>query len=222
MSYGWNTAPVPPASITVDGNMANTNGQIFTVLPDNTTKDITPQAPPQRYTYTINPIKYSSSFTVYVCQPDTSFPYSIWLPGINAGHAWWCLSCDASIDIVSNVTQNGVNLEYLGVQVGYGPTNGISLWNPSTKAFVTAPGVFPWPNTDIATTNVTYAIGFWDLISGLNYAEGIKANPGTYSIANPVNDCVSKTRECGSRVGITLPRDNTPEWFGFHLPPSNQ
>jgi len=75
--------------------------------------------------------------------------------------------------------------------------------------------------TDTDTTNQTYTIGFDNLIAGLNFAEGIYISPGIYSVANPENDCVSKTRGCGSSVGITLPTDRSPEYFGARLPPAN-
>jgi hypothetical protein len=225
--------PIPSQSITVMGESLDTNGNLYVVIPDNDEEDVTPQVNgADFYTFSVSATKYKSYFEPFVCQPWPQYPNDWWNAatpgypyfrlGVNAGHAWWKLWTDAPTDAVSKMTLNSVNLEYLGVEVGYGPTNGISLYNRTTKSFVTAPGVFPWPNTDTATTNITYAIEFWDLISGLNYAEGIHNSPGTYSVANPENDCVSKTRGCGSAVGITLPNDRPPETFGFDLPPSNQ
>ncbi len=217
----WPPLPtIHPQDIQILGESLDTNGNLYAVIPDNDTLDVTPQVKGvDYYTFNVSATKYKSYLDVYVCQPDTSFPYSDWLPGINAGHAWWCLRSDASSDIVNKITQNSVNLEYLGVQVGYGPTNGVSLWNPFTHSLDTAPGEFPWPNSDSPTVQRTYAIGFWDLIHGLNYAEGIKASPGTYTI--PTCDCVTKTCEAGSAAGVSLPNDKTPEHFGFDLPPSD-
>lgn len=237
--YYTPTSVIPAQDIQVMGESLDTNGNLYAILPDGADLDVTPQVGGvDFYTFNVGAQKYLSHFEVFVCQPDPngtwvpdpddpsgmtgSLVYLPYVPGIHAGHAWWKLWTDAPTDAVNKMTLNSVNLEYLGVEVGYGPTNGTSLWNPSTKALITAPGEFPWPNTDTATTNATYTIGFWDLIHGLNYAESIKASPGTYSVANPENDCVSKTRGYGSSVGVTLPNDRSPEFFGFHLPPDNQ
>jgi hypothetical protein len=58
-SYCWNTAPVPPGQITVAGQTAGSDGNVYTVLPDNLTMDITPHAPPQRYSYSVGASEYT-------------------------------------------------------------------------------------------------------------------------------------------------------------------
>lgn len=230
--------PILPQQICVDGQCLDANGNAYLILPDNSEIDVTPQVDGiDFYTFGITAQKYKSYFSVYVAQPDptgTWVPnpddpsgttgttvYLPWLPGVGPGHAWWCVTTEAPADAVTKLNQSSVNLEYLGAQVGYGPKGGVSLWNSTTKSFLTAPGQFPYPYGGSPTTNAIYSIDFKSIFDGLSYEEALKAAPGNYSVANPANTCVTKTRECGAAVGITLPGDASPEFFGFDLPPSD-
>jgi hypothetical protein len=227
-TYVWNTEGVPPGAITVAGKTANTNGQIFTVLPDNTTMDITPQAPPQRYTYSVGAIKYPASFTVYVTQPYPGFTYPgypiaapppgfpIWAPGINAGHAWWQFNCGAPTAAMNQFTSTN-NSQWLNKQLGFGPASSV-LWE-SRYTIGTAPGEFPFPYGNPPTTNATYTIGFYNLIGGLVATEDI--NTASEAWQFPGNTCITAICNVGAGAGIALPNDTYPEDFGVHLPPGN-
>ncbi len=59
----WNTTNVPYSQITVLGKTVGNDGILYTVLPDNATLDITPQAPPPRYTYSVSPSKIVPTLT---------------------------------------------------------------------------------------------------------------------------------------------------------------
>jgi hypothetical protein len=59
----WNTQPIPPAQITVLGQSPGSDGMLPVILADNVTVDITPQAPPPRYFYSISPSGYPLSLT---------------------------------------------------------------------------------------------------------------------------------------------------------------
>ena len=87
------------------------------------TTDITPQAPPQRFTYSLGATKYKSFLHVYVAQPDPT-GHLIWTPSGGVGHAWWSITTEAPANAVNQLNTDSVNLEYLNQQVGYGPTNG--------------------------------------------------------------------------------------------------
>jgi hypothetical protein len=55
----WCSNAIPPAETTVHGNTPDSAGRIFAALPQNVPLDITPQAPAQRYTYSVNPTLYT-------------------------------------------------------------------------------------------------------------------------------------------------------------------
>jgi hypothetical protein len=238
------TKIIPPNQITV-GSLGNldTNGNLYVVLPDNQTFDVTLHCPAPWYWMSVTAQKYKSYFEVFVCQPWPNYPndgfnndpddpfynpappgYPFFRIGVNAGHAWWNLTTDAPIDVINQFARNTNAANWLGSprpEVGYGPASSI-IWTLPWK-IGTAPGELPFPNGDSPTTNVTYIVGFQGpgLIDGLNYTEGVHENPGTYSIHSPFYDCVSHTAAgAGMSVGISLPNDITPEFFGFDLPPA--
>jgi hypothetical protein len=54
----WETEAVPPTSIQVCGKNLYADGIVYKKLADNDDVDITPVAPPKRYTYLVNAVKY--------------------------------------------------------------------------------------------------------------------------------------------------------------------
>ena len=59
----WNTTNIPYSQITVLGKTVGNDGILYVVLPDNVTVDVTPQAPPPRYTYSVGASKTTISIT---------------------------------------------------------------------------------------------------------------------------------------------------------------
>jgi hypothetical protein len=216
--------PVPPTSITIPGvGPLDTNGVAYGLLPDNADIDITPSTPFPYYSFSVGATKYKSHLGVYVNQPDLvgysmggAHLYHSWTLTGNAGHAWWQLSCDAPASVVNLFTSTN-NSQWLNQQVGYGP-NGSIIWT-SPWTIGSAPGKCPYPYNNAPTVVRSYAIGFPNLISGLNYTENLSTTPGIYAIPN--NSCVTETRMVGAAAGIGLPDDSTPEYFGWDLPPSS-
>lgn len=214
----WNTPtdPLDPTSLTVAGKHPGTNGMVWTVLPDNSEQDITVKAPGvKHYDAGAGATKYKSYFEVFVDQPDPT-GHLIWTPSAGPGHAWWRISTEAPGEAVDQFNIGGVNLEYLGVEVGYGPLS--SLWD-HIHGLGTAPGQLPWPNSHSPNVTRKYSIDFMSILSGLSYTETVHASPGTYSV--PSSTCTSHTIEAGAAVGVGLPNDTTPENLGFDLSPSN-
>jgi hypothetical protein len=207
---------VPPTQIEVAGCWLNSSSVGYEVFPDNASVDCTPEAHVPYYAFTVGAQKYKSYLTVYVNQPDPTGT-RIWTSSDNAGHAWWCISTEAPMEAVNEFNKNNINLEYLGVPVGYG-VNGSIIWTLPWKVG-TAPGILPYSYSNSYTTNGVYEIDFMKLYDGLSYTEDIHQHPGTYSL--PDNTCVTKTIGVGGKVGIALPLDETPENFGKDLPPSD-
>jgi hypothetical protein len=232
----WPT-PIPPGGISVQSNAPNANGQIYVVLPDGMTMDITPQASPQSYTYSFNVTKYPASFQVFVRQPWPNYPNDliIWtlsddpipfgypvykLGGIAAGHAWWELSCGAPVDAMNQFTSTNYS-RWMNIQAGYAPTNSSIDWWLTLVALSPikeGPGCL---DTDPGTPNVqrTYAIGFGGMLNGLLHTENLNENPGTWD--SETHNCVQETIITGHKSGVNLSGSSDPEGFGFDLPPSD-
>ncbi|MEI7534037.1 MAG: hypothetical protein WCK57_06660 [Verrucomicrobiae bacterium] len=221
------------------GNL-KADGNLWLTLPDDVEKDITPQvANLPFYTFSVGGRKYLSHFEVFVDQPWPNYPndnfdpiynpqpagYPYYRIGVNGGHAWWKLTTDAPTDAVNKfiasasfISSNCV--QFLGVEVGYGETNGLDWLNTILTGYApTSPGELPWPNTHTATVHRIYAIGFPNLISGLSYTENLHDYPGTYDLKH--NNCATETGQAGWASGVPLPNDWLPEVFGFNLPPSD-
>ena len=224
----WTTQVVPGNEITVNGKTANANGQIFTVLPDNTTMDITPQAPPQRYSYLVGATKYKSCFEVFVREPWPLYPYYYFGPygppagypvygnGVGAGHAWWELLNSAPSAAINQFTSTNCS-QWLNQQVGYSPSNAvfISLIPPIKQG----PGYLDTNNGD-ANNQRVYAIGFQGLLGGLNDTENLYNNPGIWN--SSTHNCIHEAVKAGNSAGVSLPTGGyTPEFFGLQLPPSD-
>ena len=214
----WLTAPVPMGGITDLGQTPNANGQIFTVLPDNTTMDITPQAPPQRYTYSVGATKYPSYFTAYDEEPKPGGPrwdiVTIW--GFTAGHAWWCLSNGAPPEGLYKAGISYFNQEFLNKQVGY-----FSQIRPAS-IFDDVPGILRIPgNGDRIDAQRQFQIGINELSSSLNFTAGLSQNPGWYilysAVSGGAHNCVTTTIQAGAFSGVALPNDKTPQNFGIDL-----
>jgi hypothetical protein len=200
----WKTGPVTPASITVMGKNADTNGMVYTILPDNATMDCTPQAPPQNYTYSVAPAKYESYFTVFVDMPAPPPKYMV-LNGLDGGHAWWCFSSDVPLDVLNLYTTTNQS-HFLNEQVGY-----------ADHGHLRGPGLLRDPETDQnISVQKTYAIGFDNLISGLAFTQNLHDNPGMYLVRK--NNCVVKVIAAGAAAGVGLPgNDASPERFGWAI-----
>jgi hypothetical protein len=210
----WTTQAVPGDQITINGQTANANGQIFVVLPDNSTMDETPQTPFQRYTYSEDATKYNSYFYVFVEQPDPTGT-RVWTPSDSAGHAWWMLGNAAPPNplIPSSLTS------FMNIPVGYAPTNGASV----TLLFPTAPGMLRDPEPDYYySVYRKYQIGFPGLLNGLKATQTLYTNPGTYGIYT--FNCVDAVIKTAGAAGKVLPDDkgpksySNPEYFGKGLP----
>jgi hypothetical protein len=212
----WDVESVPPGQIQDLGQTPNANGQIFIVLPDNMAIDVTPQAPPPCYTYSVGAIKYKSYFFVFVDQPDTTSPYHhVWTSADSAGHAWWRLELQAPAAALNHYIQSNL-LSYLNISEGYGPLTDVKPWSP------TAPGLLRLPETDVYfSVSKKYEIGFQDLINGLIFSQAIRIFPPEYDLYN--NNCVDIDIKAGTSVGLSLPDDkgpksySNPEWFGYGI-----
>ena len=214
----WTTQAVPGNEITALGQAANANGQIFVVLSDNATMDITPQAPPQRYTYSLGATKYYSYFTAYDEEPKPGGPrwdiVTVW--GFTAGHAWWCLSNGAPPEGLCKAGISYFNQELLNQQVGY-----FSQIRPAS-IFDNVPGILRIPgNGERIDAQRQYHIGISDLKSSLSFTAGLAQNPGWYilysAIGGGAHNCVTTTIQAGAFSGVTLPNDTTPQNFGIHF-----
>jgi hypothetical protein len=204
------------------------------VLPDNSPQDITVHAPKQHYNAWASPTKYLSQFDVFVRQPYPQFPYDVWnidlplypvydLASHDAGHVWWKLISDASVDVINKFTTPDCS-QWLNTEVGYAYiTASFISYVPPVKQ---GPGTIDTNNAVTGPANIVkeYAIGFQGprLIDGLNYTESISNSPGTWN--SSTNNCVQETVKTGTSVGVQLPQgvnDWYPEYFGIHLPPSD-
>ena len=115
------TPPLPhdrvidPTFIQIMGKNLNTNGVLYTILPDGQDLDATPTvAGKDFYTFNVSGQKYHSHFEAFVDQPWPNWPndnfdpiyypqpigYPFFRIGVNGGHAWWKLTTDAPIDVV--------------------------------------------------------------------------------------------------------------------------
>jgi len=202
-----------PTSLQVMGKTPDTNGNVWIVLPDNSERDMTVTAPAKHYDAGAGATKYKSYFEVFVRMPDPGGTGNH-APGDkdNWGHAWWCLSSEALIDIIGRSTSA---TNHLNVQEGYGP-DGPSAWNLThTDKF--ADGHVYFSSGD--NTNRIYQIGFYQLIDGLNSAKDLTDHPGIWDAK--YNNCVEKVEAMGTTVGVPLPATRYPEYLGNHLPPAN-
>ena len=75
--FGWNTQGIAPGQMTVAGKKVGYDGNLWTVLPSGTTVDITPQAPPPNYTYSVTaagtPVKIIANSTIDLSTTNPTF-----------------------------------------------------------------------------------------------------------------------------------------------------
>jgi hypothetical protein len=165
--------------------------------------------------------KYLSYFGVYVRMPDPggTANYTGSFTDRDYGHAWWCLSCDAPVDVIAqqlsaaNLNPNAKNR--LNVQEGYGPF-GNPVWNMTYTDKIAAGRVY---SSNDSNTNRIYQIGFDQLTAGLNWAQNLCDNLGTWDAK--YNNCAEKVEALGATVGVPLPATRYPEYLGNHLPTAN-
>jgi hypothetical protein len=217
---GWDVCStlVPPTEISDLGQTANTNGQIFTVLPDNTTMDITPQTPAQCYTYLVSPTKYKSYFQVYDRMPNVpAYPGVEIHNGTDFGHAWWGFwtAAPATTLIPTNL------LPFLNTTAGFYALTHPPLYNlqESVPGRVRVPDGYTYP-----TVQPRWQIGFNQLISGLQFTQSQASSPPMYNFLT--HNCVDEVIQVGAAAGVSVPDYkgggpwSNPEWFGVGLPPS--
>jgi hypothetical protein len=215
------------------GQQVGSDGKVWIVLPAGAVVPATLTAPANHYAAdATDVVKYNSHLEVFVCQPYPGFKYSgesyglpppVGFPlfrfGVNAGHAWWKLWTDAPTYIVNQKADANAS-QWLNTEVGYGYTNHLNWLHAILHGTSpTAPGELPFADSDTATTNPTYTIGFPGLIGGLNHTENVHESPGTYNLRH--HNCVTETIYTAAAAGITLPNDWDPEHFGADLPPGN-
>ena len=199
---------IPPEQMEAFGENFGTDGNRWIVLPDNAAPMVNLIAPGKKHYFAAaSPTKYKSHFEVFVRQPDPGGTRGH--IGGDWGHAWWCLSCDASRAVVDKLNNSNIDSQWLGAQVGYGPATNLN-W------LKMAPGHLYSSAGDPYHVHRCYEIGFSDLTNGLANTQGINDHPGTWSIAN---ECVQTTRDIGEAVGVELPIPGlmTPEEFGNEL-----
>jgi hypothetical protein len=216
------------------------NGQLWLLLPDNAQVLITPRVGSGNAVYFwFTSYKYPSHFEVFVRQPFPDYPKDaqgygpggppIGYPVINigsldAGHAWWRLSCTAPTEgIYKQISTNCAR--WVNVEAGYGPLGSSSYdwWRMLLlEGFdKQAPGMVYGASSG-ATIHRTYSVGFKDkgIVDSANHVEKLSNNPGTWDTG--YHSCVDETIITGKHSGVQLPRgDGTPEIFGLNLPPDS-
>ena len=200
---------IDPTQIQIMGKYLNTNGVLYTILPDGQDLDVTPQVKGKDfYTFGVGGQKYHCQFTAYVLMPDPPPGHNTHNGLTDWGHAWWCLSSDAPVEAFNQFPPTN-RFHFVNEQVGYAD-HGLPY------GFGLKTGVLRDPETDSnPTTSKTYDIGFDGLLSGLSYTQGIKDNPGIYSVTG--NNCVQHVVAAGAAAGLALPHDTAPETFGWDL-----
>jgi hypothetical protein len=201
---------ISPTSIQVAGSYLNTNGVTYRIFPDNATVDITPLVKVKYYSFSVSAAKYKSYYDLYVQQANPG--YSFYPVGeYDVGHAFWQLRTEAPSDALQYLSTNLTGL--LGNAWGFYPTNDppLSLWNLATvQGFV--------QNDSSHSHNIKriFAIGFPDLINGLEFTRGIYNTPPEWSATG--YNCVSAARGAGFASDVFgLPWDMTPQNFGVSL-----
>lgn len=232
LEYPWLHTPATPvaaASIEINGQPVDSDKRLYTVLPDNASPVVTVTVKgAKHYNAGVGAMKYKCQFEVFVRQPYPRYPddlldygdagpplgYPIYSSILEAGHAWWRLTSDAPVEAVNQFTSTNCS-QLLNQEVGYGPTADatlISVFPPIKEG----PGIL-YTNNGSPNIHKTFEIGFSSpgLIDGLNYAESIHINPGTWNSSS--RNCVHETIKTGKATGVALPYDETPEMFGYYL-----
>jgi hypothetical protein len=214
----------------------DSDGKLYKWLPDGVTKDATPNVKGlDYYIFSASATKYLSHFEVFVRQPWPDYPNDDFFPdspplgypvvaGFDAGHAWWKSASDAPLQAIQSFTQDPAN-EWVNVEAGYGPDGSSSFdWGRFLVEGVVKTNIGKVFAGDNGNANIhrTYGISFKSpgLIEGLNHTKTLSDNPGIWDSA--VHNCVMEVRNTGGNSGLSLPdSENTPEGFGFELPPSS-
>jgi hypothetical protein len=214
-------AGIDPTSLIVMGVHPNTNGNAYVIQPDNAAVDLNLFAPGvQHYDAWARPTKYLSHFEVFVYMPwplgTGPIPPNDWTHHDNDyGHAWWHLTTDAPSEGVSQF-MSSTRCSYMMHPVGYGCTGcSVNIDFYSSSISITGPGILYNPDGDPICVYKKYNIGFNDLINGLGYTKELNDHPGTYDAL--YNNCVVQTCVVGKIVGVTLPDEIYPEYFGLDL-----
>lgn len=229
--WGAPSTPLDATNLTVCGEQAGADGNVWVVLPDNSEENITVSAPGvKHFNAWATPQKYRSYFEVFVRQPWPDFPnYSfpegvppLGYPAVNGfdtGHAWWKLTTEAPVNILNRFT-TAANARWINMELGYSPSNStfISYFPPIKQGG----GYLEQNNGGDSTVHRTYATGFQGpgVIDGLGNCEALFENGGTWN--SDTHNCVHETIKTGNMAGVPLPStDPTPEGFGLNLPPSD-
>lgn len=237
--YNASTRGIDPTQIQILGKNLDTNGVLYTILPDGQDLDVTPQVKgADFYTFGVGGQKYLSHFEVFVRQPFPRYPDDAtsygpdgpplgWpvydIAAGDAGHAWWRLSTDAPMDIVSRFTTTNC-LRWMNAEAGYGPESAsIDYWQLFLLQGIVKRGPGKVYGASLGpTVHRTYGAGFLGkgVNNGVNYVESLSQHPGEWD--SEYHNCVHETVLTGKATGIPLPiSGTTPERFGFNLPPDS-
>ena len=220
----WQYAPstaIDPTTLLVAGEHPDSDGKVWKVLADNSTEDLTIHAPGhQHYHAEVGQQKYKSYFEVFVDQPDPTGT-RVWTHADSGGHAWWRLRTDAPNEAINRFIPSQL-IPFLGVSVGYAPTNTATV----NLVFPNAPGELRYPETDFYFSAYgKYKIGIPNLIAALGVTKHLYDYPGGYGLKT--FNCVDAVIVTSIAAGKSLPNDkgphsySNPEYFGKGLPPSN-
>jgi hypothetical protein len=210
------SANIDPQYITIGSyGPLNTNGVLYTCLPDGADIDITPSlANIEYYQFGIGQAqKYHSYYDVFDDQANPGF--SFYPVGVNDyGHSFWQFRTDAPADALQYISTNLI--QFLGRRWGFYPISNPppSLWNLETVAgFIQNDGP---PTAHEYNICRTFYIGFANLINGLEFTKDLSNAPPQWSATG--YNCVSAVRTAGFQADVFgLPSDCSPQNFGITL-----
>ena len=206
--------PILPQSITIMKRPLDTNGNLYVVLPDNTTQVVTPIVKGvDYYTFTENQQKYLCYFTAFAEEPNPGYGrWAAYSLGSSFGHCWWEFTSFIPPEAFSalGVKNYSYLLEFCNTPVGYFPVD-----NNAFALGIPMPGYVKVPGGADETVHRTFTIGFNQLTNGLTFSANLASNPPYYYLYS--QNCTTMTIQAGQQAGVSLPFDIYPQNFGIDL-----
>ena len=99
LSGFWHSEPVPSTDLRVLNKAVGADAQLYLALPDNQTFNVTPDAPPPRYSYSVTPYKMEAILSANTYDLSETSPtfcvgqqitFSLYVPAlyVNAAVNW--------------------------------------------------------------------------------------------------------------------------------------
>jgi len=199
--------PVAIEDVEVLSQHPDTNGVLYAILPDNDSRDVTPDVPDNDYyTFNVQPQKYHCYFEVLVDQPTPGIQKDYDYKG---GHAFFRFYSSIPDEVFLHDYPE--LLPFKNHNWGFYP-HGDAYWGTENGRLMSDDG-----HAESVSRN--FYIGYPDLIAGLTYIKKLNDTPPLYSLADGRlgTSCVFAAIVAGAWANITLPHDWLPQNFGADI-----